>query len=256
MGRNIINRIGEINVNTQGEEMKIIECNSAIDIKVLFLKTNNIREHCAYKDFKLGNIKDCMYPSVYGVGYLGSYNVNKRKDKSYECWRGMIKRCYNENSRNKYRTYEGCIVCDEWHNFSTFREWYYKNYYELEDEKVCLDKDLLVLGNKIYSPETCCFLPNSINVALTYKQRTNNKLPIGVHRERHKFRADISGGKSNIYKHIGTFDTKEEAAYQYIKYKKKQLSDLADKYKNVLSSKAYESLKKYDIEKDIELYNN
>ena len=34
-------------------------------------------------------------------------------------------------------------------------------------EGYSLDKDILVKGNKIYSPETCCFVPQDVNILFT-----------------------------------------------------------------------------------------
>lgn len=42
-----------------------------------------------------------------------------------------------------------------------------------------LDKDILVAGNKIYSPETCLFVPNRINSLLIRGVKTG-PLPLGV----------------------------------------------------------------------------
>ena len=76
----------------------------------------------------------------------------------------MLRRCYDEKLHKKYPTYIDCKVCEEWLNFQNFAKWYYNNYYEIENEKICLDKDILHKGNKIYSPDNCVFVPNNINV--------------------------------------------------------------------------------------------
>lgn len=57
-------------------------------------------------------------------------------------------------------TYEGCTVCDEWLYFSNFKKWFDENYIE----GFQLDKDIIIRGNKVYSPQTCCFVPKEINI--------------------------------------------------------------------------------------------
>jgi hypothetical protein len=104
-------------------------------------------------------------PTVCGIGYLGD-NYNKTQDKLlYQRWNGIIQRCYNSNTSN-YKNYGeiGIIVAPEWHNFSNFKEWFLDNYWNIgTDEKLVVDKDILVPNNKIYSSETCLLVPISFN---------------------------------------------------------------------------------------------
>ncbi len=66
----------------------------------------------------------------------------------------MLQRCYSESYLNKRPSYRGCSVCEEWKTFSNFMAWMKnKNMENLE-----LEKDILVPGNKLYSPETCVFV--------------------------------------------------------------------------------------------------
>ena len=87
----------------------------------------------------------------------------------------MLERCYDTEHSYKFPTYENCIVCDEWLNYQNFARWFDINYYEIEGEVMCLDKDILFKGNKIYSPKTCIFVPRGINNLFTKndKCRTN-----------------------------------------------------------------------------------
>jgi hypothetical protein len=63
-------------------------------------------------------------------------------------------------------------VCNEWHNFQNFAEWFCKNYCDASMDKWQLDKDIIVPGNRVYSPETCCFVPNAVNNKPEYKKKT------------------------------------------------------------------------------------
>ena len=99
-------------------------------------------------------------------------------------WRNMLDRCYSPQ-REKLATYNEALVCNEWLTFSNFKEWMSAQDWEGKE----LDKDLLVKGNKIYSPETCVFVPSYINNLLT--GRYSDKLP-GVLKN--------SGSKKNPYR--------------------------------------------------------
>ena len=73
--------------------------------------------------------------------------------------------------KTKYSTYEKCSVCEEWHNYQKFLlNGFAKNYYEIAQERMEIDKDILVKNNKIYSPDTCVFVPRRINSLLIKKR--------------------------------------------------------------------------------------
>jgi hypothetical protein len=98
---------------------------------------------------------------VYNVGYVLKENTreNGKQLKSYDYWRGMIRRCYSEKYHITHPTYRNCTVCDEWKCYDNFKEWFKINYYEIHNESTALDKDILIKGNKVYSPDTCVFVP-------------------------------------------------------------------------------------------------
>lgn len=159
------NRLNETKNNTKGEKMTIVGYEDRYNITVEF--ECGYRVKTTYSNFKKGHVKNVYNRSVYGVGYVGEGDFktykNIYRNDFYGIWSDMIRRCYSEKYRIKKPTYKGCTVCEEWHNFQNFARWYEENYYEFKDENMQLDKDILVEGNKIYSPETCLILPNSIN---------------------------------------------------------------------------------------------
>ena len=106
-----------------------------------------------------------MKKLLHGVGYnSGGIHVireGNRKSKVYTIWAALLQRCYSKTNKLKHPTYEGCYVCSEWHDFQNFAEWYVNHkFYGLGYH---LDKDLLVVGNKVYSPQTCTLVPRIIN---------------------------------------------------------------------------------------------
>lgn len=125
---------------------------------------------------------------VYGIGYC-SEKINRYSntdDKSFLTWRNMLKRCYS--SEKKYENYreQGIVVCEEWLDFSVFRKWYDRNYYEIPAEDMSLDKDIIHHGNRVYCPENCIFVPKLINQLFVSNKLKRGNLPIGVYYNKKK----------------------------------------------------------------------
>jgi len=133
---------------------------------------------------KLANKRSLSQRSlVKGVGLNDAdYNIQIEKNNKiiwrcpfYMRWESMFERCYSLSYLKRRPTYIGCSVCPEWRYFSKFRLW-------MEDQKwegLALDKDLLVKGNRVYGPNTCCFIPQNIN-SLFHSGKKKNNLPEGV----------------------------------------------------------------------------
>lgn len=247
-------RIGETRINNNGEEMRIIRYGGAKDIDVLFIKDGTIVEHRAYNNFKKGKIKNPYFPSVCGVGFIGvgkfkPCDENGKHTKCYEAWLNMLERCYDPKYHEKKPTYKGCSVCKEWHNFQNFAEWYYSNYYKLENERMELDKDILYKANKIYSAETCVFVPHSINKLFVKSNKIRGEYYIGVSKDKNGFRAYLSKGNGKrIY--LGYYDTPEEAFLAYKHAKEEYIKEVAEKYKSQIPQKLYDAMITYEVEID------
>lgn len=57
-------------------------------------------------------------------------------------------------------------MCELWlYSPEYFYDWLEVAYYEVKgyEDKMQLDKDILVPGNRIYSPQRCVFVPNELN---------------------------------------------------------------------------------------------
>ena len=155
----------------------------------------------------------------------------------------MLQRCYDEKHRYKNPTYIGCEVCNEWLNYQHFNEWIEDNYYEVEGERMELDKDILNKGNKIYSPETCIFIPERINTLFTKRDNDRGDCPIGV--------SDLPSGNYQAYcnngygkqVYLGVYSTKEEAFRVYKEYKEKLIKDTIDSYEGKIPEPHYSKLK-------------
>lgn len=252
-------RLGEIRKNKEslgGYTMQIIEYNRYKDIIVEFQDKHKTKIHTNYQAFLKGEVKNPFYPIVYGVGYLGEgkykTSENGKKTDAYKVWYGMLQRCYDPYYLNKHPTYIDCYVCEEWHNFQNFAKWFHKHYYECNGEKMHLDKDILVKGNKIYSSDTCIFVPERINSLFTKCDRKRGKYPIGVspHKLTNKLQAKCSildKNDKNKTEFLGCYNTSKEAFLAYKQFKENYIKQVADEYKELIPNKLYDALYRYEV---------
>ena len=195
-----------------------------------------------------------MKPTVRGVGYLGSNldlkpTKNGKLCKIYTQWYNMITRCYSEAFHQRQPTYIDCYVSDDFKDYSKWREWYDNYQYKQDDWH--LDKDLLVKGNKVYSENTCIFIPREINQVLTKRAASRGEHLIGVcwNKKDKAFIARVSKSKRGS-EYLGSFNTEVEAFNAYKEAKEAYLKELADKYKDLLDPRAYEALYNYTVDID------
>ena len=184
MGRKKIDRTGEEGCNSFGSKMVITKYNGVKDIDIYFPEYNWTFKHATYQSFTNGEIK-CPYEKrYYGMGYLGEgkYKVseNRKIKKEFDIWHHMLQRCYDPKYQERHPTYKGCRVENYLLNFQRICEWIENNYYEVPGEMMCLDKDILCKGNKIYSRETCIFVPERINLLFVKSDKARGKSPIGA----------------------------------------------------------------------------
>ena len=254
--RKFIDRVGEENYNNFGSKMIISEYRNHDDINVYFPEYKCIVKHKGYKEFKKGSI-NCPYePRALGYGYMGEgkYKTkeNGKHTKCYRTWRNMLKRCFDEEYKLKHNTYLGVTVCKEWLNFQVFAEWYYNNIYFIDEEEMNLDKDILVKGNKIYSPETCIFVPQRINKLFTKTNKDRGDSPIGVRKYHCKFQASCSiysiKEQKKYNKNLGSYNTPEEAFEVYKHFKENYIKQVADEYKDKIPQKLHNAMYNYEVE--------
>ena len=256
--RKKIDRIGEENINSFGSKMVINEYRKWDDIDVYFPEYDWTFEHAAYNNFKKGTVKCPYEPRYYNIGYLGEgkYKVreNGKNKKEFEVWYRMLERCYDPKYQEKHTTYKGCKVEDYLLNFQYMAEWINKNYYEIPDERMHLDKDILCKGNKIYSRDKCIFVPEGINKLFTKCDNARGENPIGVSLTssgNYQVHCRNAYGKS-VY--LGSYLTKEEAFQVYKQYKEKVIKEVIDSYEGKIPEPFYSKLKtamyNYEVEID------
>lgn len=179
---------------------------------------------------------------VFGRGI----NDVSSKHPAYPIWHSMIRRAYSDVYHKNKPTYIGTTVHEDWFRLSNFIEWYNENY--VNDWH--LDKDLLSTGVKRYSPETCCFLPNEINILFSEK-RQDNGLPSGVYfkKARGLYIAQISYCEDGVRKsgHLGVSSDPNKCFLMYKHAKESKIKELAEKYKSQLDDRVYDTLMQFEV---------
>jgi len=142
-------------------------------------------------------------------------NGGKRIQKSvftckyYTAWTDMLTRCYSKKLLESYPTYIGTSVCSEWLYATAFKKWMDQQDWHGK----CLDKDIIVPGSKLYSPETCAFVLQATNLFVIARDASRGEYPIGVYllKRTGKYQAQCKNPFTGKKEHLGYFSTPEEA---------------------------------------------
>lgn len=237
------NRVGETHITFEKYSVKIIESKGYKNCTVQF-EDGTILTEMQYGHIKRGAIRNPFHKSVYNIGYIGQGKYNTSYKKCYKSWQRVVERGYSVKWKEKYPSYKDVTVDECWHNFQNFAEWFEKNYTEGFE----LDKDILVKGNKHYSPKTCCFVPSELNKCFTKREAKRGKYPIGVsfHKKLKRFITSLNRNGDIIL--LGYYDTPEEAFEVYKFAKESWVKELANKWQEDITEKCYQALINYKVE--------
>jgi len=248
-------KIGQEFVTNSGWKCQVIGYKGTHEVEVLWQDGSNSTETKA--NLEAGAVKPLFQPSVENIGYFGKgrfspYSKNELQNKIYGYWVRMFVRCYNpfELNKDKNQSYRDIHICKEWYNFSNFAGWALLQN-NSKDYSFELDKDLLSKGVKIYSPDSCCFIPEEINLFLL--QQDKGTYYRGVHvikpkQDNHKTGYVARCCTGNGREYLGFFNTPEEAFYAYKQRKESYAKELAEKWKSQIDSRAYEALINYRVD--------
>lgn len=149
-------------------------------------------------------------------------------------WNGIEKRCkIGGHEQRKHPNYIGSQ--NKFRDFQEFVEWSQGEVgYQMFEENGnawCLDKDILGNRSKVYSPETCMFIPNRVNVFLTLRTRFRGEYPLGVtwKVKNNKFESQITYNGNN---YLGLFSDPMEAHRAWQLAKIRAGCELAQQYKD------------------------
>lgn len=217
-------RIGEILSSNSCGDFEILSTLKNSRTLVRFLNTANVAEFSNW-NIVCGNIKDpSIRGKIYGVGICDvNYNISRTEEVNgkrkvmwicpyYKKWSGILERCYSEAFHKKHPTYKDCTICEEWKYLSNFIKWVDSQ--PNRDWQNCSpDKDLLIVGNKIYSPETTVFVSKEVNCFLVDSKIRRGDTMIWSHVTPcgKKWRSQCSDNFTKSKGYIGVFDTEMEA---------------------------------------------
>jgi len=189
---------------------------------------------------------------VCGVGvndWVGVIHLGGNLIMEYKLWKNMLQRCFSDGLKQSRPTYEGVTCSKEWLSMTKFIE-------DVSQMKGfgligwALDKDILVKGNKLYSKDTCCFVPQEVNLLLIKCDNCRGEYPVGVCFDKasgkFKARLNINGKQKNL----GYFTTPEEAFQVYKLAKEAYIKVVAQKWKHILDERVFQALMTYEVSID------
>jgi hypothetical protein len=190
---------------------------------------------------RCGNIKDQTQPTVYGVGVIGlNFTKYESNSKEYSLWLGMLQRCYDNKLKNKRPSYLMCEVDKNFLNYEYFKAWCNKQI-GFNKKGFALDKDILIKGNKLYSEDTCCFVPTEINSMIAGLSSKGDKVT-GIYQNCKNGNWYLNTDYQNGHKKRGVFSDLKEAELEYLKLKTENIKSVAEKWKSQIDIRVYNAL--------------
>ena len=144
-------------------------------------------------------------------------------------------------------------INDDVLDFQKFGKWLDDNWYEVDNDVMCIDKDILVKGNKEYRFDRMILVPHRINALFTKRDSERGDLPVGVYynKTKNKYVAQcniIDSNGSRKRKHLGYYDNSYNAFLAYKKFKEQYIKQVADEYKDKIPYKLYKAMYSWEVE--------
>lgn len=240
-------------MTNEGYDVVVVNYVNSVNVIVEILDNFGYRCKVESKQLNLGTIKNPYHKSTLGVGYLGvgEYRCSTKGvlTREYITWSSAMTRCYSEKYQNRFPKYRGCVMHEDWHNFQNFAKWYTSQVgYECGFD---LDKDLLVAGNKVYSPNTCVIIPKQINNFLLLRKGDRGKHPLGVSFCKAKKQYTAYCSEKSSRNLIGYYETPDEAHEAYKAKKESLAQSLACEWFGLVDSRVITALLKFKITDDM-----
>ena len=249
MARKAMYYYGKVFLSNDTGYYQIVLANNIERMKAIFLTTNT-EVWVSADQVDNGTVFDRYFPTVCGVGYLGEYSTldkDGNTTKEYTAWRCMLERCYGNKELEAYKY---CIVSEEFHNASYFKDWYNKQVGRYSKD-FQLDKDILSEDCKIYAEDTCVLVPSEINMFFVKhnNKKVKSNLPTGVmynpKNTSRPFTAMYSGHGGE--KHMSYHENEWSAFIAYKQAKENRAKELAEKWCGQIDDRVYEKLINYKV---------
>ena len=230
-------RIGTIVTNIQGHQAKVLGFkDSMYELETI----GGVYSHPVFvhpANFRMNKWKHRTVADVEGVGYIG-YGKYSTSNDLYHHWKAMLTRCYSLGHLERQPAYIGCSVDTRWLDYQVFCEdCMYIPYYDgvYEGTSYHLDKDILLSGNKLYSKDTCCFVPADINNFFIHREIPTGTLNVRKHKTKFRYR--------------NKYYTKEELLAVHISNRSEKAKELIIKFSGKVDQRVI-----YKIHEVIESY--
>lgn len=177
-------REGQIFYNTNNNKFTVINYIDSHNVQVEF--ESGYKTWTRWERIKRGYVKDLYSPNK--SGFILDMDITNSNDPYIELIYSQFVNMHTRESNDNYHISRplsvGITICPEWMYFSNFYKWVNSQsnfpYLIQQSERICVEKDILIKNNKLYSPLTCCLVPSSINALICVHSTVRGKYPLGV----------------------------------------------------------------------------
>lgn len=209
------------------------------------------------------NVPDYKKPD----GTWGKYYTQYREDgvrlqnhtRASVLWNNLQSRCRTGSAQQRNNV---CYtICENrFENYDKFTDWCQDQYGYMNKNPSgtfwSLDKDVLLHGNRVYSPDTCLFIPQHVNNVLVGSDKTRGDFPIGVseHIQGSCVRYMAGCRKRDGSNYLGVYLTAIEAHRAWQEAKIERILEEAEDHRQ--HTKLFDALLRHAERIQDDLYNN
>ena len=234
--------VGKVYQTNSGVDCVVVEYRGSTNVKVRFLDKFGYEMNTCLTSLRAGKVKNPFAPKVFGVGYLGEGrhipSKNGVKSPAYVQWHSMLRRGYDNDYKDENPSCVQSYVCEEWHCFDTYADWFYQQ--KGWDKRFQLDKDIKGDGTQKYSPSPCCLVPPIINTMFNDNKFRDNGLPLGVSIDSWSKDFLVVISKWGKLSRVGVYKSSKEAFKAYKSERESYIKEVANEWKEYLDDDVFD----------------